>query len=248
MNTNTTNEPSRVDITQRYFQVFRIGEKEIGELWATLECNEKNKVTADARCADYTERMFETKQGLVKFDNMNKRRIKVLTLWTKNKEIKDPEGQMSLYTEDRDSNVSIHLTGGDEAEIRKICESIKETLERSQPEYAMFIRTWGMIYVGITIVGIQIIEGLNWMVEFNPWGESPSEWSEETHKMYHFTLAVLLVIWVVWLGGKATKIWRRFFPIGCFQIGDELRREKTRQKWRWVAATLAIGAIISVIV
>lgn len=248
MNVTATNKPSNVKITEPYFQVFRIGEKEIGELWVTLENNGKNKVTANARCADHTERMFETKQGLVQFDNMDKKRIKELTLWTINKEIGYPAGQVSLYTEDRDSNVLIHLTGGDEIEIRNICESIKEILERSQPGYAILARTRGMIYAGIGVVGIQIFERLNWIVAISPWGEPALGWSEGTQKMYLWILAGLWMIWVVWLGGYATKLWRSCFPIGCFLIGDQMRLEKMRQWWRWVAESLAIGIIISVIV
>ena len=192
--------------------------------------------------------MFETKQGLVQFDNMDKKRIKELTLWTRNKEIGDPAGQVSLYTEDRDSNVFIHLTGEDETVIRNICESIKETLERSQPGYAILARTRGMIYAVVAVIGMLVIERLNWIVAISPWGEPALGWSEETQKTYIWSLAGLWMIWTVWLGGNATKLWRRCFPIGCFQIGDQIRREKMGQNWRWIAASLAIGAIISIII
>ena len=248
MNMTTTNEPSNVKKTELYFQAFRIGEKEIGELWATLECNGKNKVIANARCADHTERMFEMEQGLVQFDNMDKRRIKELTLWTKNKETEYLAGHVSLYTEDKDYNISTHLTGRSETEIQEICKSIKEILERSQPGYAMFTITRGMIYVGVVVVSVQIFIWLNWIVAISPWGEPALGWNEETQEIYIWTLSGLWAIWVLWLGGEATKLWRRCFPIGCFHTGDQMRQEKMKQKWRWIAASLAIGAVISTVI
>lgn len=248
MNITTTNEPSNVKKTELYFQAFRIGKKEIGELWVALECNGKNKVIANARCTDHTERMFEMKQGLVQFDNMNKRRIKELTLWTKNKETEYLEGHVSLYTEDGNYNISTHLTGRSETEIQEICKNIKEILERSQPGYAMFTRTRGTIYVGIAVVSVQIFLLLNWIVAISPWGEPALGWSEEIQELYTVILSGLCTIWVIWLGGKATKLWKRCFPIGCFYIGDQVRQEKIKQKWRWIAASLAIGAIISTII
>lgn len=248
MNAKITNEPSNVQITQLYLQVFRIGEKEIAELWATLECSGKNRVKANARCADYMERRFETKQGFVQFDNMDKRRIRELTLWTSNEETKSPNGHVSLHTEGTDPNVSIHLTGRDEAEIRKICESIKEILERSQPGYAILAKTKGIIYAVVAVVGIEIVDRLNRIVAASPWGDPALGWSEGTKQIYSWIILAFLIIWVIWIGGNATEFWRKYFPIGCIQTGDQVRLEKMKQKWRWIAASLAIGAIVSVIV
>ena len=232
------------------FEAFVLDEEQVRSIAKILQ-KYAGEPSISVNCADDATRSFESVDKLLEYENARSRRITSLSLSSHaysesqllakvdNASIDAACGGSSEWNPTH--RLLIRVSGTEErAAITK--RELDEVIAGSRPWYSWISKIngfflWWLFAVTLFLLPLRFIS-------FPVQVESISSSLVFLVFLTHLVVAMMSV-WPAW---GTLYVIRRLFPLGVFLIGQEKAKYNTKERVRWMAITLAITAMVGVVI
>ena len=226
-------------ISTRRNHAFVVRSSDLENLWKVLE-DRVGTVTASAKCSDDVEREFDDLKELLSYDNAPTRKIDELSV----RSGKYLEKSVTIrFSSQFEIYIEIEPQGQVDSELR---DKIFDILEGIKPWYFFLTpRAFSFDhFVGLLIyllIGIGIYIGFFFGLGEPAWQFLSLDNASKSTKQWFFLFLGFVVVSFM-MGLNELRV--RVFPLCCFALGQEKRRDETREHVRWIIIAILTGSLI----
>ena len=232
-------------ISTRRNHAFVVRSSDLENLWKVLE-DRVGTVTASAKCSDDVEREFDDLKELLSYDNAPTKKIvelSVNSVFYREKYFREKSVTIS-FSSQLGIHINIEIKGQVDSALR---DKIFDILAGIKPWY-FFLTPRAFSFDHFVGLLIYLLIGLGiYIVLFFGLGEpawqflSLDDASKSTKQWFFLFLGFVVVSFMMGLNELRVRV----FPLCCFALGQEKRRDETRGHVRWIIiGTLASSLVV----
>ena len=215
-------------ISTRRNHAFVVRSSDLQNLWEVLE-DRVGTVTASAKCSDDVEREFDDLKELFSYDNAPTRKIVELSV----RSGKYFEKSVTIsFSSQLGIHINIETKGQVDSALRDkifdILAGIKPWYSFLTPRASSFDHFVGLLIYLLIGLGIYIV--LFFGLGEPAWQFLSLDDASKSTKQWFFLFLGFVVISFM-MGLNELRV--RAFPLCCFALGQEKRRDETRDRVRW---------------
>ena len=223
---------------------FVVRSSDLENLWKVLE-DRVGTVTASAKCSDDVEREFDDLKELLSYDNAPTRKIVELSVNSvsyREKYFREKSVRIS-FSSQFGIHINIEIKGQVDSALR---DKIFGILAGIRPWYSFLTPRASSFdhFVGLLIyllIGIGIYIGFFFGLGEPAWQFlSLDDASKSTKQWFFLFLSFVVVSFMMGLNELRVRV----FPLCCFALGQEMRRDETRDRVRWIIIAILAGSLI----
>ena len=215
-------------ISTRCNHAFVVRSSDLENLWKVLE-DRVGTVTASTKCSDNVKREFDDLKELLSYDNAPTGKIVELS-------VRSGKYLEKSVTISFSSQLGIHINIETKGQVDSVLrDKIFDILAGIKPWY-FFLTSRAFSFDHFVGLSIYLLIGLGiYIVLFFGLGEpawqflSLDDASKSTKQWFFLFLGFVVVSFMT--GLNELRVWA--FPLCCFALGQEKRRDETRDQVRW---------------
>ena len=234
-------------ISTRRNHAFVVRSSDLENLWKVLE-DRVGTVTASAKCSDDVEREFDDLKELLSYDNAPTKKIvelSVNSVFYREEYFREKSVRIS-FSSQFGIDINIKTKGQVDSALR---DKIFDILAGIKPWY-YFLTPRAFSFDHFVGLLMYLLIGLGiYIVLFFGLGEpawqflSLDDASKSTKEWFFLFLGFVVVSFMMGLNELRVRV----FPLSCFALGQETRRDETRAKVRWIIIGTLASSLVALL-